>query len=45
MLARSTVTKREYILAARELLKAASPETKLYAPPNRNQDCDSGLRA
>ena len=44
-LARSPETKHEYILAARELLKAASPETKLYAPPNRDQDCDPGLRA
>src|SRR5579862_3888606 len=35
MLARSLVTKHEYFLAARKNIRAASPETRLYAPPNR----------
>jgi hypothetical protein len=45
MLARSLMTKHEYLLAAREILKAAAPKTKLYAPPNRVQECEPGLRA
>ena len=43
MLARSTMIKHEYFLAAREILKAASPETKLYAPPPAPDE--TGLRA
>jgi hypothetical protein len=45
MLARTGVLKHQYFLAAKENLKAACPETKLYAPPNRVQECELGLRA
>ena len=42
--ARSPDTKHEYFFAAGEILKAASPETRLYAPPQPDP-VESGLRA
>jgi hypothetical protein len=45
MLARTLVTKHEYLLAARETLKAAAPKTKLYAPPKQAQEFEPALRA
>jgi hypothetical protein len=44
-LARTDVLKHQYFLAAKENLKAARPETKLYAPPKRAQELEPALRA
>jgi hypothetical protein len=44
-LARKDVLKHQYFLAAKETLKAACPETKLYAPPKRAQELEPALRA
>jgi hypothetical protein len=44
-LARADVPKHQYFLAAKEILKAACPETKLYAPPKRAQEFEPALRA
>jgi hypothetical protein len=44
-LARADVLKHQYFLAAKENLKAACPETKLYAPPKRDQELEPALRA